>query len=178
VFSGVIGCYQGAQSDTTQPSVYILKFEAGPNGTQGAQTTIPAGGSFTVPVGFLAYTQANIRVYGEGPKGISKFTVTGSASGRCSTNEQPNGQIFTSPSPSTVHFPDYVENAPPGTTRAFMAFHLDDSVLFQSCGIQNHNGAPPNLKYFLDAPATWAIKATAVNASGVTTTANFTINVQ
>lgn len=176
----LIGCNQGAQSDNTPPTVYILKWERNPNGSQGAQTTIPAGGSFTVPSGFLSYTQANIRVYGEeGTKGIRKFNVSGTAVGRCSTEVQPNGQFFTSPGALTVNFTPYVETSSPGTTRAFMAFHLDDTVIANnSCGVHNYNGAPPNLEYFLDDPATWTITAIAENASGVQTTGTFTIQVQ
>jgi hypothetical protein len=176
----LVGCNQGARSDSTPPTVYILKWERNPNGTQGAQTTIPAGGSFTVSSGFLSYTQANIRVYGEeGTKGIRKFTVTGSGVGRCSTEVQRNGQFFTSPDPLTVNFAPYVETSSPGTTRAFMVFHLDDAVIANnSCGIHNYNGAPPNLEYFLDDPATWTITAVAENASGLQTTGTFTIKVE
>jgi hypothetical protein len=178
--SALIGCNQGAQSDTTPPTVYILKFESNPNGTQGAQTTVPAGGSFAVSSGFLSYTQSNIRVYGEeGTKGIRKLTVTGSGVGSCSSDVQPNGQFFSAPGVSTVTFAPYVETSAAGTTRAFMAFHLDESVLMgNSCGVHSYNGAPKNLEYFLDAPSTWTITAVAENASGVQTTGTFTIQVQ
>jgi hypothetical protein len=176
--AAVIGCNQGAQSDTTPPTVYILKWERNPNGTQGGQTTVPAGGSFSVSGDFLSYTQANIRVYGEeGAKGIRKFTVTGSGVGRCSSDVQPNGQFFTSPEPIKVNFEPYLETSPAGTTRSFMAFHLDDHILLGSCGVHSFNGAPPNLEYFLDAPANWTITASAENGSGVQSTGNFTINV-
>ncbi|MFL6386918.1 MAG: hypothetical protein ACJ71U_05470 [Terriglobales bacterium] len=178
-FAAVMGCNQGAQNDTTPPTVYILKWERNPNGTQGGQTTVPAGGSFSVSGDFLSYTQANIRVYGEeGSKGIRKFTVTGSGVGRCSSDVLPNGQFFTSPGPITVNFAPYVETSPAGTTRSFMAFHLDDNILLgNSCGVHSFNGAPPNLEYFLDAPANWTITAVAENGSGVQNTGNFTINV-
>jgi hypothetical protein len=173
------GCNQGAQPDNTPPRVYILKWEQNPDGTQGAQTTIPAGGSFNVSGGFLAYTQANIRVYGEGEKGVRKFTVKGSATGQCSTDEQRNGAFYTSPGALSASFPDYVETSPPGTTRSFMVFHLDESVLLgNSCGVHAYNGTPGPLEYFLDAPATWTITATAENASGLQTTGTFTIHVQ
>jgi hypothetical protein len=173
------GCYQGAQPDTTPPHVYILKWERAADGSQASQTTVESGGKFNVPGNWLGQTQANIRVYGEAPHGVRKLTVSGSASGKCSTNVNNSGQFFTSPGALTASFPTYVENAPINTTRSFMAFTLDASVIENpSCGKHSYNGAPAGAEYFLDSPATWNITGVAENGSGLQTTGTFQITVQ
>jgi hypothetical protein len=152
VVMGVASCYQGVQPDPTPPHVYVLKWERATNGSQASQSTVESGGSFAVSGSWLGPNQANIRVYGDAPHGVRKLTVSGTATGTCSSRV---------------------------TSGAFMAFDLDGTVLLdRSCGMHSYNGAPPNLEYFLDAPATWTITGVAENGSGLLTTGNFHINVQ
>ncbi len=175
---GLAGCYQGIQPDPTPPKVYILKWERNPNGTQGPQTTVQPGGQFTVPGDWLGPNQADIRVYGEGVHGVRKLTVSGTATGTCSAVDG-NGTQWTAPSPLTASFPTHIETAPSGTTRSFMAFHLDAGVITNnSCGHHSYQGPPPNLEYFLNRPSKWTITAVTENGSGLTTSGTFTINVQ
>jgi hypothetical protein len=180
LLASLAGCYQGAQPDTTPPRVYILKFERNTDGTQGSQTTISPGGQFTALSTWLGgFNQANIRVYGDGTHGVRKFTVSGTARGTCSTQPDNNGTVWTAPDQLSASFPTYVETSPSGTTRDFMAFTLDASVITgNSCGRHSYQGPPPNLEYFLDAPATWTITGTAENGSGLQTTGTFTIVLQ
>lgn len=173
------GCYQGVQPDPTPPRVYILKFDRNNDGTQGAQVTINSGGQFQVSANWLGANQANIRVYGDSTHGVNNFVVSGTATGTCSTKPNSGGQFFTAPDPLTASFPTHTETAPANTTRDFMSFTLDASVLTdQSCGFHSYNGAPPNLEYFLFAPTKWTITGTAQNGSNLKTTSTFTINVQ
>jgi len=176
---GLAGCYQGVEPDSTPPHVYILKWEQAANGSQGPQTTIESGGSFAVSGSWLGPNQADIRVYADAPHGVRLLTVSGTATGTCSTKVNSSGQFFTAPSPLSASFPVHTETAPANTTRSFMAFHLDNTVLLdQSCGTHSYNGAPPNLEYFLDTPAAWTITGVAENGSGLKTTATFHITVQ
>lgn len=173
------GCYQGVQPDPNPPRVYILKFEHNNDGTQGAQTTVNSGGQFTESADWLGANQANVRVYGDSTHGVKSFEVSGSANGTCSSNPDSHGQFFTAPSPLAASFPTYTEAAPSGTTRDFMSFTLDASVLTNnSCGHHSYNGAPPNLEYFLVTPATWTITAATENASNLKATGTFTIKLQ
>ena len=173
------GCLQKAQPDSTPPEVYVLKWERNPNGTQGAQSQVLPGGQFTVPANWLGPNQADIRVYGKGTHGVRKLTVSGTATGKASTAVNSSGQFFTAPGVLTASFPTFVEDAPAGTTRNFMAFHLGPDVLLnRSCGTRSFQNAPPNAEYFLEAPATWTITATTENGSGLQTTGTFIIKVQ
>ena len=170
-FLAFAGCYQLAtQEDTTPPQVYILKWERNSNGTQGSQTTIQPGGQFTVRSDWLGPSQANIRVYGDGAHGVRKLTVSGSGSGPCSTatNEQGFRYVFDK---GTASFPTHVETAPGGTTRSFMVFHLDSSVLLgQLCS------KLWNQEYKLRGGYDWwTVTATAENGSGLSTTGTFRI---
>ena len=179
LLGSLAGCYQGAQPDNTPPKVYILKWERNPNGTQGPQTNIAPGGQFTVLGTWLGPNQADIRVYGEGTHGVRKLTVSGSGVGSCSTQADGNGTVWTAPGQLSASFPTHVETAPSGTTRDFIAFHLDASVLTEnSCGKHSYQGPPPNLEYFLDTPSTWTITATTENGSGIQANGTFKIVVQ
>lgn len=173
------GCYQGVQADPNPPRVYILKWERNPDGSQGAQTTIQPGGQFDVSADWLGANQADIRVYADSAHGVKNFSVSGTGVGSASTHVNSDGQYFTAPGPLTATFPTYIETAPAGTTRSFMAVHLDSNMLLdRSCGTHSYNRAPPNAEYFLYSPATWTITATTENGSGLKATGTFTIKVQ
>jgi hypothetical protein len=177
LLAGLAGCYQPVQPDSTPPKLYILKFEPKPDGTEGSQTSVAPGGQFAVSSDWLGFTQAYIRVYGESPHGVRKFTVYGSAQGTCRASG-PNSTTAAAPDPLFASFPPHTEIAPPGSTSDFMAFTLGPSILQNnSCGWKAYGIGPP-LEYFLSAPAIWTITATAENGSGIQTKATFTIILQ
>jgi hypothetical protein len=167
-------CQPTPSSDAGTPTVYMLAFENA-GGQQGAQANIQPGGSLTVAKSFLGATKANIRIYGEEKPGITTLVVTGSASGRCSTDITPEGQVFTAPSPLTATLPTLTEKAPAGQVQNFLAASLDNALAGKiSCGTHIYNGMSRKLEFFLDS-GTWKIHAEASNCCGGKGIGDFTI---
>jgi hypothetical protein len=172
------GCKKTApSSDSTPPRVYILKWEKNPQGGQGPQTTVQPGGQFTVATSWLGTNKADIRVYGEDKEGVRKLTVSGSATGPCSTKVDSNGQFSTSPGPLSASFPAQTQTAPAGQVEDFFAIHLDDLLANASCGTHQYANMPHPAEFFLDS-GTWTITAIADNCCGGQTTGTFKIAVQ
>lgn len=176
------GCNNAApSSDATPPRIYLLKWERNAQGTQGSQTTINSGSSFTIPVSWLgtgsATNKADIKIYADDKEGVSLLEVTGSAKGICSTDQDRNGQEFTSPQPLTASFPKQTEKTSPGVVKSFLAVHLDGFLFKGSCGIHRYGNMTASQEFFLPL-GTWTITAHAENCCGGQTNATFTIMVQ
>jgi hypothetical protein len=174
----LVGCHKAApSSDPTPPRVYILKWEMNPQGGQGSQTTIQPGGQFTVDTSWLGANKADIRVYGDDKEGVRKLTVSGSATGPCSTKVNSDGQFNTSPGPLSASFPTQTQTAPSGQVEDFFAIHLDNLLADPSCGTHQYANMPHAQEFFLNS-GTWTINATADNCCGGQATGTFKIVTQ
>ena len=175
-------CWKPAlSSDSTPPRIYILKWEMTPLGAQGAQTTIPNGGQFTVLSGWLgqggATNKADIKVYADDTEGVRELDVSGSATGPCETDQDSNGVFYTSPGPLTVSFPKQTITASPGAVQPSMVVHLDDIIRRGACGKRQYANMLNSQEFFLDS-GTWTINVHAENCCGGQTNGAFKITVQ
>ncbi|MBS1663730.1 MAG: hypothetical protein JST68_21985 [Bacteroidetes bacterium] len=181
-FITLAGCNNAApSSDATPPTIYLLKWERTAAGTQGAQTQIKPGGTFTVPQSWLglngATNKADIRIYADDKEGVSLLEVTGASRGVCSTNPDRNGVIYTSSGALNASFPTQTEKTNPGIVRLSMTIHLDGFLADGSCGTHQFANMPSSQPFFLNS-GTWTITARAANCCGGITNATFTITVQ
>jgi hypothetical protein len=171
------GCQKKAlTADPTPPSLVMLKWERTSGGTQGSQTTVPAGGSFAVSAGWLGETKSDGRVVASDPEGVRVLTVSGAATGKCSTNPDKNGTVYSAPSPLSASFPPQTETAPAGYVKDGMTSHIDKLVPNPSCGVHVYNGMPGPAEFFMDT-ATWTITAHAENCCGGAADTKFTMAV-
>ena len=181
---GVITILAGCQTaDSTKaataPTLYIVKWDQDSQGGQGPETTIQPGGRFSVGNAFLGSSKADIRVYGAGKEGVRQLTVSGSASGHCSTAENSSGPAFKSPSALVASFPTQTVTATAGeVVDGSIRIHLDALLVTPSCGLHQFENMPEPMEFYLDLPATWEITARADNCCGVAASANFTIVVE
>jgi hypothetical protein len=166
-------CWSPAPTaDATPPTISILKWEQA-GGAQGAQTQVPAGGSFTVPWGWLGGpTKADIRVYGSDAEGLRQLQVSGTVQGTCGTYPDSSGQTHTAFGSASL--PQQTITAAPGTVQPSMTIHLDDLIKEPSCGTHQYNGMSAPREFFLES-GTWTLTARAENCCSGVTNATFTI---
>lgn len=177
VVCAAASCEPTPSTDEGTPTVYLLHFEAGPNGTQGAQRQVQPGGTVGLSGAYLLSNKAEIRIYGEEDPGISTLTVTGSGHGTCSTLPDPNGQFWTSPTGGmSFSVPTQTEKAPSGQVQDFLAVHLDDVVKNLSCGTKTYQGMPGPREFLFDR-GTITLHATADNCCGHSGEGDFTLKV-
>ena len=180
VVAMLAGCNTTASTKaTTPPSLYILEWDQDPQGGQGSETRIRPGGQFTVTSTFLGPSKADIRVYGAGKEGVRQLTVSGSASGHCSTAPNSSGVTFRSPAALRVSFPTQTVTTTLGeVTDGSIRIHLDTLLVNPSCGVHQFSDMPDPMEFLLDLPATWEISARADNCCGQAARSTFTIVVR